>query len=76
MRIRKDTKYFYPKLVEAIAMSHKRTQDIVETIGMAPHTWSRRIGGVIDWRLGEMLDLRALLAPDMTLDELFQRKEV
>lgn len=76
MRIRKDMRYFYPKLAEAIAMSHKRTWEIVEAIGIKPETWSRRIGGVTDWKLWEMLAVRDLLAPDMTLDELFQRKEV
>ncbi len=76
MRIRKDTKYVYPNLELAIVRSRKRQADITKAIGITADTWNRRIGGVTDWKLWEMLAVRDLLAPDMTLDELFQRKKV
>ncbi len=76
MRVRKDTKYIYPNLELAIVRSRKRQADITKAIGITAETWNRRLGGVSDWKLWEMLAVRDLLAPDMTLDELFSRKEV
>ncbi len=74
--MRKDAKYIYPELEAAIVRSRKRTKNIVAAIGIKPDTWNRRIGGATDFKLWEMLAVRDLLAPDMTLDELFRRKEV
>ncbi len=76
MRIRKDTRYIYPELEAAIVRSRMRQAGITKAIGITADTWNRRIGGVSDWKLWEMLVVRDLLAPDMTIDELFRREAV
>ncbi len=76
MRIRKDAKYIYPALEVAIIRSRKTHKHIAQAIGITDRAWHRKRKGENDWKLGEMLDVRDLLAPDMTLDELFQRKKV
>ncbi len=72
----KDSRYYYPELEAAIVRGRKRHTDIAKAIGMEGHTWSNRRSGLTDWKLGEMLAVREVVAPDMTLDELFRREEV
>lgn len=74
--MRKDAKYIYPELEAMIARGRKRHKDIAKAVGIEVHAWCHRRSGLTDWRLGEMLAVRELLAPDMTLDELFRREEV
>ncbi len=76
MRIRKDAKYFYPEVEAAIGRSRKKKMDIAQAIGITTRALHLKRCGAIDWKLREMLAVRELVAPDMTLDELFQRKEV
>ncbi len=68
--------YIYKSLEKAIVDSGRRHNDIIKALGMEAHTWISRRSGKTDWRLREMLAVRDLLAPDMTLDKLFRREEV
>ncbi len=74
--MRKDAKYIYPELEAAIVRSRKRPTVIAKALGMEPRTLNHRRSGVSDWKLREMLAVRELVAPDMILDDLFERKEV
>lgn len=49
--------------------------DVAEVMGVSRRTVVSKRIGVTDWTLSEMLAIRALVAPDMTLDELFRREE-
>lgn len=73
--MRKDA-YIYKNLEKAIVDSGKQHKDILKDLGMEAHTWISRRNGKTDWKLGEMLAVREVVAPDMTLDELFERKGV
>ncbi len=74
--MRKDAKYIYPELEMAIVKKRMRNHVMASILGMEPRTLALRRAGVTDWKLGEMLAVREVVAPDMTLDELFSRKEV
>lgn len=74
--MRKDAKYIYPALEKAIVKSHQRPMVIAKALGMKRGAWNLRRYGMSDWKLGEMLLIRDLLAPNMTLDALFRREKV
>ncbi len=68
--------YIYKSLEKAIVDSGRRHNDILKALGMEAHTWISRRSGKTDWKLREMLDVRKLLPPNMTLDALFRREKV
>ncbi len=74
--MRKDVKYFYPELEAEITKSRKKYKDIAQALGITGRTLLLKRSGVTDWKLCEMLAVRELVAPDMILDDLFERKEV
>ncbi len=74
--MRKDAKYIYPELEAEIARSRKTYKDVAQAVGISTRALLLKRCGKTDWKLREMLAVRELVAPDMILDDLFERKEV
>lgn len=74
--MKKDAKYIYPALELAIFRSRNRYGTVATAIGTTTRAVHNKRYGATDWKLGEMLAVRELVAPEMTLDELFRREEV
>ncbi|MDU6263791.1 MAG: transcriptional regulator [Anaerocolumna aminovalerica] len=48
---------------------------LAEELGIAEKTLRNKINGVTEFTWSEVLSIRKLVSPDMSLDELFQKED-
>jgi hypothetical protein len=64
-------KIYYPILEAAIRQLEAEDQDLAERIQVSPTMFNLKKKGNQDWRLNEAITLRDIVAPYLTLEELF-----
>lgn len=66
----------FPNLRAEMAREGITSKKLSIVIGVSPKTLSNKLYGRSEFTLAEMLKIKSKLFPDMTLEYLFEQKEV